>query len=61
VREKAAATVSAPLRATELRASLRLQAFTVDSEPRRLSRVGDLWRDAMRAGNGVRQIRTALA
>jgi bifunctional non-homologous end joining protein LigD len=61
VREKAAATVSAPLRANELRASLRLQAFTVESEPRRLNRVGDLWGDAMRAGNGARQIRSALA
>ena len=60
VREKAAATVSAPLRASELRASLRLQAFTVETEPRRLSRIGDLWGDAMRAGNGARQIRSAL-
>jgi bifunctional non-homologous end joining protein LigD len=45
------APVSAPLRWPELTRSLRLERFTVRTMPRRLARVGDLWGDALRAGN----------
>jgi bifunctional non-homologous end joining protein LigD len=51
VRARNLATVSAPLRWPELTGTLRLERFTVRTIPRRLMRVGDLWRDAMRAGN----------
>jgi bifunctional non-homologous end joining protein LigD len=45
------APVSAPLRWPELTGSLRLERFTVRTMPRRLERVGDVWGDALRAGN----------
>jgi bifunctional non-homologous end joining protein LigD len=60
VRTKSLAPVSAPLRWSELKAALHLQAFTVRSEPRRLQRLGDLWGDAMKTGNDARSIRAAL-
>lgn len=60
VRARSLATVSAPLRWPELGAALRLQAFTVRSEPRRLSRIGDVWGEAIAAGNDSRTIRAAL-
>ena len=50
-RARNGATVSAPLRWTELTGALRLERFTVPTMPRRLARVGDLWGDALRAGN----------
>jgi bifunctional non-homologous end joining protein LigD len=50
-RARKGATVSAPLRWLELTKSLTLERFTVRTMPRRLTRVGDLWGDALRAGN----------
>jgi bifunctional non-homologous end joining protein LigD len=51
VRARNRAPVSAPLRWPELTGALRLERFTVRTMPRRLARVGDLWGDALRAGN----------
>jgi bifunctional non-homologous end joining protein LigD len=60
VRARKGATVSAPIRWPELTGSLRLERFTVRTMPRRLARVGDLWEDALRAGNRDRAIATEL-
>ena len=51
VRARRGATVSAPLRWTEVTGRLRLDRFTVRTMPRRLTRVGDVWGDVLRAGN----------
>ena len=51
VRARDRAPVSAPLQWPELSGALRLDRFTVRTIPRRLARVGDLWGDALRAGN----------
>ena len=51
IRARRRATVSAPLRWPELTGTLRLDRFTVRTMPRRLRRVGDVWGDALRAGN----------
>jgi len=56
VRERPAATVSAPLRWTELRRTLRLESFTIKTMPTRLRKVGDLWGDAMKRRNSKRAI-----
>jgi bifunctional non-homologous end joining protein LigD len=50
-RARRGATVSAPLRWPELTGTLRLDRFTVRTMPRRLTRVGDVWGDVLRAGN----------
>jgi bifunctional non-homologous end joining protein LigD len=59
-RARSGATVSAPLRWPELTERLRLERFTVRTMPRRIARVGDLWRDALRAGNRDAAIATGL-
>ena len=51
VRARRGATVSAPLRWTELTRALRLERLTVRTMSQRLTRVGDLWGDALRAGS----------
>ncbi|MFN2566675.1 MAG: non-homologous end-joining DNA ligase [Gemmatimonadaceae bacterium] len=43
VRARKGAPVSAPLQWPELTGTLRLERFTVQTMPRRLARVGDLW------------------
>lgn len=60
VRAKPRASVSCPLRWSEVRATLDLQAYTVRTVPRRLGRVGDLWGEALREGNAARIITAAL-
>jgi bifunctional non-homologous end joining protein LigD len=60
VRERAGATVSAPLDWKELRATLRLESFTVDTMPARLRKVGDLWGAAMERRNTQRTIDRVL-
>ncbi len=60
MRAKPQATVSGPLRWTELRQSLSLQQLTVRTVPRRVARVGDLWGEALGEGNTARQIKDAL-
>jgi len=56
VRERKAATVSAPLDRSELRSGLKLEAFTIDTMPTRLARVGDVWAASLKARNAVRII-----
>jgi bifunctional non-homologous end joining protein LigD len=60
LRERPRATVSAPLDWSELRRSLRLDMFTMESMPARLAKVGDLWGAAMKRRNSKRSIGRAL-
>jgi bifunctional non-homologous end joining protein LigD len=60
VRERPAATVSAPLDWKELRATLRLEAFTIETMPARLRKVGDLWGAAMKRRNTRQTIARVL-
>jgi bifunctional non-homologous end joining protein LigD len=60
VRERTGATVSAPLDWKELRRSLRIESFTVDTMPARLRKVGDLWGVAMKRRNTKRAIDRVL-
>jgi bifunctional non-homologous end joining protein LigD len=50
------ATVSAPLRWTELTPDLDPRAFTIESMAGRIREVGDLWRDGMRRLNDPRRL-----
>lgn len=59
-RAKPAAPVSAPLRTRELTGRLRIEAFTVKSMPARLSRVGDLWGDAIATRPSARALARAM-
>jgi bifunctional non-homologous end joining protein LigD len=61
VRTKAAATVSAPLRARELTSRLRIETFTVKSMPARLARTGDLWGEAIATRPNARMLARAMA
>jgi bifunctional non-homologous end joining protein LigD len=56
VRERPTATVSAPLRWNELKATLRLERFTIETMPARLRKLGDLWGAAMKQRNTRRAI-----
>jgi bifunctional non-homologous end joining protein LigD len=60
VRERPRATVSAPLDWKELRATLRLEQFTIETMPARARRVGDLWGAAMKQRNTRRAIDRVL-
>jgi bifunctional non-homologous end joining protein LigD len=60
VRARPAATISTPLDWRELRKGLRIGAFTIDTMPARLQKVGDLWGAAMRRRNTQRAIERAL-
>jgi bifunctional non-homologous end joining protein LigD len=60
VRERPRATVSAPLEWRELRGTLRLESFTIESMPARLRKVGDLWGAAMKRRNTQRAIDRVL-
>jgi len=60
-RARPAAPVSAPLRPRELTSRLRIAAFTVKSMPARLSRVGDLWGDAIATRPSARALASAMA
>jgi bifunctional non-homologous end joining protein LigD len=51
VRARPAATVSAPLSWRELRSSLRLSAFTVETMAARIRRKGDLWAEVTKCRN----------
>jgi bifunctional non-homologous end joining protein LigD len=56
VRERAQATVSAPIEWRELRGTLKIGAFTLETMPARLRKVGDLWGEAMKRRNSRRTI-----
>jgi len=60
-REKPNATVSAPLRWSELKPTLRLTSFTVQTMPARVARIGDVWSSALRDRARVRTINEVLA
>jgi bifunctional non-homologous end joining protein LigD len=60
VRERAGAPVSAPLRWSDLRRTLRIEDFTIATMPRRLDSVGDLWGEALKRRNAARTIDRAL-
>jgi bifunctional non-homologous end joining protein LigD len=59
-REQSSASVSAPLRWTELKSGLRMNAFTIGSMTARVARVGDLWGSALRERAKARMIDEAL-
>jgi bifunctional non-homologous end joining protein LigD len=61
VRARPAASVSAPLRARDLTSRLRIEAFTVSTMPARLTRVGDLWGDAIATRPTARALARAMA
>lgn len=56
LRERDRAPVSAPLEWRELRATLRIDAFTIKTMPARVARVGDLWGAALKRRNTQRTI-----
>jgi len=60
VREKPGAPVSSPLDWRELRSTLRLEAFTIQTVPRRIRTVGDRWGSAMKRRNTRRAIEAVL-
>ena len=61
VRERAEATVSAPLDWSELRGTLRLDTFTIgDDAGASCGEVGDLWGAAMKRRNSKRAIERVL-
>lgn len=61
VRARRGATVSAPLEWSELRRTLRLEAFTIETMPIRLRRIGDIWGAAMKRRNTKRVIDRLLS
>jgi bifunctional non-homologous end joining protein LigD len=61
VRARPAASVSAPLRPRELTSRLRIDAFTVSTMPTRLTRIGDLWEDAIATRPTARVLARAMA
>ena len=60
VRERPGAPVSAPLRWTELTKSLRISDFTIETMPRRVEQLGDVWGEAMKHRNTARAIARIL-
>ena len=54
VRARPGATVSTPIEWSELDASLDPHAFTIETVPGRLTRLGDIWAREMKKGNSVR-------
>jgi bifunctional non-homologous end joining protein LigD len=61
VRARRGATVSAPLEWSELRRTLRLEDFTIETTPIRLRRIGDIWGAAMKRRNTKRVIDRLLS
>jgi bifunctional non-homologous end joining protein LigD len=61
VREREAAPVSAPIDRAELKSTLKLEAFTIDTMPARLVRVGDMWATSLKARNAARIMNRIVA
>lgn len=61
VRERPGAPVSAPLEWDELSGTLRIEDFTIETMPRRLKQVGDVWARAMKRRNTTRAVDGALS
>lgn len=59
-RARAGATVSTPLEWKEVNAKLDPGKFTIETVPRRLERVGDIWARAMKRRNSVRALLDSL-
>ena len=53
VRAKPGATVSTPLKWSELADDLDPHEFTIETAPVRFKQVGDLWREQMKARNSA--------
>lgn len=60
VREREGAPVSAPLQWDELRATLRIDSFRLDTMPARIQKVGDVWGAALKRRNTKRAIDRVL-
>jgi bifunctional non-homologous end joining protein LigD len=60
VRARAGATISTPLRWSELTPSLRIQAHTVRSVPSRLTRIGEVWSTSLKPRNAARTVERVL-
>ena len=58
-RARPGATVSTPLRWTEVTARLDPAAFTIATVPRRIDRLGDLWAEAFRERNDLGRLAAA--
>ena len=58
VRAKPGATVSTPLKWTELTDNLDARAFTLETVPARIAKVGDLWAAGMKKPNAIRSIQS---
>jgi bifunctional non-homologous end joining protein LigD len=61
VRARATASVSAPVRVKELTSRLRIDAFTVRTMRARLTRVGDVWGEAIAVRPDARALARAMA
>ncbi len=60
VRARDGAPVSAPLEERELTSRLRTAAYSLQSIPRRVARVGDLWGTALAVRTGKRALMSAM-
>jgi bifunctional non-homologous end joining protein LigD len=60
VREREGGPVSAPLEWTELRGTLRIEDFTLETMPARIRQMGDLWGAALRRRNTRRVVERVL-
>jgi bifunctional non-homologous end joining protein LigD len=54
VRPKPAATVSAPVTWREVERGVRMEDFTMQTVPRRLKKLGDLWKPVLAQRGRVR-------